>query len=207
MIEVATAYAVVQGVGLVVKGIKEAANLAREAFDEVNEAVESGKNLAESMSGVTKFFSAAGKYETQRAQLEEAKVKQEEAVARGETVADHMSDAEYVMEMMAIDRQIKQYYDDIKHLFTYHFQEPGMWNEFWQRMGKLRADREAKAEAVRRAEMEKRLAVKAAEMAKRRKKQEMWQLMENTFAVIVGVIVSAAIIYGIVWMFKAGGNL
>jgi hypothetical protein len=145
MIDPVTIGLAIQGVKLVVSGIKAAADEAKEAFDSINECVESGKNLA-SLSPVKQFFSAAGKYEEHRAHLEEAKVAQEEAVERGETVVDHMSDAEYVMELMAIDRQIKQYYDDIKHIFIYHFQEAGMWDEFWVRMHKLRSDREAKAE-------------------------------------------------------------
>jgi len=108
MIDPVTIGLAIAGVKAVVTGVKEAAALAREAFDEINGAVESGKTLADSMSGVTKFFSAAGKYETKRSQLEEAKAAQEAAVAKGEPVPGYVSDAEYVMELMIIDRQIKQ---------------------------------------------------------------------------------------------------
>jgi hypothetical protein len=154
---------------------------------------------------VKKFFSAAGKYETNRAQLEEAKAAQEEAAERGETVADHMSDAEYVMELMAIDRQIKQYYDDIKHIFIYHFQEAGMWDEFWQRMGKLRADREAKAEAKRRAETEKRLQEKAAAMKKRRAIAKRVEMVQMVLAGIVIVCLLVGFVYAMRWMIQQGG--
>jgi len=205
MIDPATIGLVVVGVKAVVAGVKEAAVLAKEAFDEINGAVESGKTLADSMSGVTKFFSAAGKYETKRSQLEEAKVAQEAAVAKGESVPDYVSDAEYVMELMIIDRQIKQYYDNIKHIFTYHFQEAGMWDEFWQRMGKLRADREAKAEAQRQAETEKRLHAKAEEMKKRRAKQEMVAHIELVATVIFLILLVAGFCWSIRWMFQQGG--
>jgi nitrate reductase NapE component len=154
---------------------------------------------------VKKFFSAAGKYETNRAQLEEAKIAQEEAIERGETVADHMSDAEYVMELMAIDRQIKQYYDDIKHIFIYHFQEAGMWDEFWQRMGKLRADREAKAEAKRRAETEKRLHEKAEAMKKKRAKAKQLETIQAVLAMVVIFALIAGFGYFMRWMFQQGG--
>lgn len=205
MIDPVTIGLAVAGVKAVVTGVKEAAALAREAFDEINGAVESGKTLADSMSGVTKFFSAAGKYETKRSQLEEAKIAQETAVAKGEPVPDYVSDAEYVMELMIIDRQIKQYYDDIKHIFTYHFQEAGMWDEFWQRMGKLRADREAKAEAARQAETEKRLQAKAIEMKKRRARQHLIDFAETIGAGIVITGIILAFCWAIWWMFQQGG--
>jgi hypothetical protein len=205
MIDPVTIGLAVAGVKAVVTGVKEAAALAREAFDEINGAVESGKTLADSMSGVTKFFSAAGKYETKRSQLEEAKVAQEAAVAKGEPVPDYVSDAEYVMELMIIDRQIKQYYDDIKHIFTYHFQEAGMWDEFWQRMNKLRSEREAKAEAARQAETEKRLEAKRIEMKKRRERQRLIDGVEAVGAGIVIVIIILIFCWAIWWMFQQGG--
>jgi hypothetical protein len=205
MIDPLTIGLAVAGVKAVVTGVKEAAALAREAFDEINGAVESGKTLADSMSGVTKFFSAAGKYETKRSQLEEAKAAQEAAVAKGEPVPDYVSDAEYVMELMIIDRQIKQYYDDIKHIFTYHFQEAGMWDEFWQRMGKLRAEREAKAEAARQAETEKRLHEKTLAMKKRRERQRLIDSVETVGAGVVIVIIILMFCWAIRWMFQQGG--
>jgi hypothetical protein len=205
MIDPVTIGLAIAGVKAVVTGVKEAAALAKEAFDEINGAVESGKTLADSMSGVTKFFSAAGKYETKRSQLEEAKVAQEATVAKGEPVPDYVSDAEYVMELMIIDRQIKQYYDDIKHIFTYHFQEAGMWDEFWQRMGKLRADREAKAEAARQAETEKRLHEKALEMKQRRAKAQRLETAQAVGTMIVVFALIAGFGYFMRWMFQQGG--
>lgn len=205
MIDPVTIGLAIAGVKAVVTGVKEAATLAREAFDEINGAVESGKTLADSMSGVTKFFSAAGKYEHQRTQLEEARAAQEAAVAQGQPVPDYVSDAEYVMELMIIDRQIKQYYEDIKHIFIYHFQEAGMWDEFWARMHKLRADREAKAEALRQAETEKRLQAKAAEMKKRRAKQAMLDQIELAATVVVIVGVVFAFCWAMWWMIQQGG--
>jgi len=205
MIDPVTIGLAIQGVKLVVQGIKSAADEAKEAFDSINECVESGKTLAESISPVKKFFASAGKYETNRAQLEEAKVAQEEAIERGETVADHMSDAEYVMELMAIDRQIKQYYEDIKHIFIYHFQEAGMWEEFWQRMGKLRADREAKAEAKRRAETEKRLQEKAAAMKKIRERAKRIESIQLFATVVIIVALILGFSYGMFWLIQQGG--
>jgi hypothetical protein len=205
MIDPVTIGLAIAGVKAVVTGVKEAAALAREAFDEINGAVESGKTLADSMSGVTKFFSAAGKYETKRSQLEEAKVAQEAAIAQGQPVPDYVSDAEYVMELMIIDRQIKQYYDDIKHIFIYHFQEAGMWDEFWARMHKLRSDRESKAEALRQAETEKRLQAKASEMKKRRAKRQMLDQVELAATIIIIIGVVFAFSWAMWWMFQQGG--
>jgi tetratricopeptide (TPR) repeat protein len=205
MIDPVTIGLAIQGVKLVVNGIKAAADEAKEAFDSINECVESGKTLADSIAPVKQFFSAAGKYETNRLQLEKAKEEQEQAIERGESMDDHMSDAEYVMELMAIDRQIKQYYADIKHLFIYHFQEPGMWEEFSQRMNKLRSDREAKAEAKRRAETEKKLKEKADIMRRRRQYAKRIESFQMVLAgiVIIGIIVG--FVFFMQWMIQQGG--
>ena len=205
MIDPVTIGLAITGVKAVVTGVKEAAALAREAFDEINDAVESGKTLADSMSGVTKFFSAAGKYETKRSQLEEAKVAQEAAIAQGQPVPDYVSDAEYVMELMIIDRQIKQYYDDIKHIFIYHFQDAGMWDEFWARMHKLRAERESKAETLRRAEMERRLHEKAKAMKERRAKAKQEEAIQTVLGVTVVLVLIIGFGYFMRWMFQQGG--
>ena len=135
----------------------------------------------------------------------EAKAAQEAAVAKGEPVPDYVSDAEYVMELMIIDRQIKQYYDDIKHIFTYYFQEAGMWDEFWERMGKLRADREAKAETLRRAEMERRLHEKAKAMKERRAKAKQEETIQTVLGVTVVLVLIIGFGYFMRWMFQQGG--
>lgn len=201
---ISTAIMVVQGVGAIVKGIRAFADEANKAVGEINKCVESGKQLKDSMAPITKFFGAASKYESARTQLEQAKEIQDKAIAAGNPVADAMSDAEYVMEMMSIDRQIKQHYDDIKHYFIYHFDEAGMWDDFWSRLSKLRAEREAKAEEKRRADMEKRLAIKAAEMARRRARAKQIEIIET---VIAGFVVTALIIgfiFGLNWILKQG---
>jgi hypothetical protein len=109
------------------------------------------------------------------------------------------------MELMAIDRQIKQYYADIKHLFIYHFQEAGMWEEFWERMGKLRADREAKAEEKRRAETEKKLKEKAEIMRRRRAYAKRIESVQMVVAgiVIIGIIIG--FVWFMRWMIQQGG--
>ncbi len=99
---ISTAIMVVQGVSAIVKGIRSFADEANKAVNEINKCVESGKQLKDSMAPITKFFSAASKYESARTQLEQAKEIQDKAIAAGNPVADAMSDAEYVMEMMSI---------------------------------------------------------------------------------------------------------
>lgn len=201
---ISTGIMIVQGVSAIIKLVKSAAEETTEAFDQINKCVESGKQLKDSMSSVTKFFSSAGKYESARTQLEEAKQIQDQAIANGEPVPDAISDAEYVMEMMAIDRQIKQYYDNIKNYFVYHFQESGMWEDFWARLHALRKDREEKAEAKRRAEMEKRLAIKAAEMEKRRAKAKRIQIIQNIIGGVIIFIITCGFIWFLKWMFEQG---
>jgi hypothetical protein len=206
MIDPMTIGLAIQGVKLVVNAVKSAADEAREAVDAINECVDSGKKLGQSLSPVKKFFRAASKYEESRSQLEDAKKAQDEAIANGQPVVDPITDAEYVMDMMAADREIKQYYDQIKHIMIYHFDESGMWDEFWTRLSRLRKEREAKAEDARRAATEARLAIAAEKMRKKRKLQRTLNLVYNCIGGFVITAIIAGFAWFIHWMFKQGAN-
>jgi hypothetical protein len=196
----------IQGVRLVVNAVKSAADEAKEAVDSIQECVDSGKKLGDSLSPVKKFFRAASKYEESRSQLEDAKKAQDEAIANGEPVADPISDAEYVMDMMAADREIKQYYDQIKHHMIYHFDESGMWDEFWERLSRLRREREAKAEDARRAATEARLAMAAEKMRKKRAVARTMNIVYNCLGGFVITLIIAGFAWFINWMFQQGGR-
>jgi hypothetical protein len=206
MIDPMTIGLAVSGIKLVINGIKSAADEAKEAVDSINECVESGKKLGESLSPVKKFFAAANKYEIGRTALEEAKKTQDIAIANGEPVADPISDAEYVMEMMAMDREIKQYYAQIKHHFIYNFDEPGMWDEFSERLTKLRKEREAKAEEARKAATEARLAIVAEGMRKKRARAKTLNIIYNCVGGFVITLIIAGFAWFIKWMFDQGAN-
>jgi hypothetical protein len=206
MIDPMTIGLAVSGIKLVINGIKSAADEAKEAVDSVQECIESGKKLGESLSPVKKFFSAASRYELGRNNLEEAKKAQDQAIAAGEPVADPISDAEYVMEMMAMDREIKNYYAQIKHIMIYHFDESGMWDEFWDRLSRLRKEREEKAEAARKAATEARLAIVAEKMRKKRKLQRTLNIVYNCIGGFVITLIIAGFAWFINWMFKQGAQ-
>jgi hypothetical protein len=204
MIDPMTIGLAIQGVKLVVNAVKSAADEAREAVDAINECVDSGKKLGDSLSPVKKFFRAASKYEENRSQLEDAKKKQDEAIASGQPVDDPITDAEYVMDMMAADREIKQYYDQIKHHMIYHFDESGMWDEFWERLSRLRREREAKAEDARRAATEARLAIAAEKMRKKRARAKTLNIIYNCVGGFVITAIIAGFAWFIHWMFDQG---
>ena len=206
MIDPITIGLAIQGVKLVVNSIKSAADEAREAVESVQECVDSGKKLGESLSPIKKFFTAASKYESSRTQLEEAKKAQDEAIADGKQVPDAISDAEYVMEMMAMDREIKQYYAQIKHIMIYHFDESGMWDEFWERLSRLRMEREEKAEAARKAATEARLALAAEKMRKRRAMAKTLSLIYNIVGGFVITFIIAGFAWFINWIFDQGAK-
>jgi hypothetical protein len=206
MIDPMTIGLAIQGVKLVVNSIKSAADEAKEAVDSVQECVDAGKKLGESLSPVKKFFTAASKYELGRNNLEEAKKAQDLAIANGEPVVDPITDAEYVMEMMAMDREIKQYYAQIKHVMIYHFDESGMWDEFWERLSRLRKEREEKAEAARKAATEARLAIAAEKMRKKRKLQRTLNIIYNCVGGFVITLIVAGFAWFIKWMFNQGAQ-
>jgi hypothetical protein len=206
MIELAAVGLAIQGAKLAIEGIKQTAELMRGTFDEINKCVDSGKELSASMKPITKFFSLAGTYEINKTKLEEAKHTQDIALQQGMTLENPISDAEYVIEMMSIDREIKQYYDQIKHHFIYHFDEAGLWDDFWSRLSKLRADREAKAEAKRREETEKRLAIIAEKMRIKRQRQKVFNIIYNIVGGFVITFIIAGFAWFIRWMFEQGAH-
>jgi hypothetical protein len=110
------------------------------------------------------------------------------------------------MDMMAADREIKQYYDQIKHIMIYHFDESGMWDEFWARLSKLRREREAKAEAARKAATEARLAIAAEKMRKKRARAKTLSIIYNCVGGFVITLIIAGFAWFINWMFKQGAN-
>lgn len=203
---ISTAIMVAQGVKLALTGVKDTAKLAKETFRELEEMVGAGASLMDAMPSFSKFFSHSSKYEEKRIELVEAQQKQDSVVEQtGVKPPEYISDAEYVLEMMAIDREQKMFYENIKQWLIYNFSESGLWDDFNRRLNKLQSDRQEKAEAKRKAEMEKRLAEKVAAMKKRREKEKFWDNVQIIIGVVFGAVSTIAMAYGIWWMFQLGG--
>lgn len=186
IIEIATAISLI-------KGAKQAFDVAKEAFDEIKECAEAGKSAHDSLTALTSFFSAAGKAEEGIAKAKELQEHPPENLP-----VDSRSDYEIVIDMMVAERQLKQFYVELREMFTYQFQEPGLYQEFMDRLQKLRDGR-------RKAETERRLHQKALEMQARRKKQQQLDVM---FQVIAGVvIVGIVVVFGwfMFWMLGQKG--
>ena len=188
IVEVSTAIAVI-------KGAKAAFDVAKEAFDEIKECAEAGKSAHESLSALTSFFSAAGKAEEGIAKAKELQDNPPENVPE-----DTRSDYEIVIDMMVAERQLKQFYTELREMFIYQFQEPGLYDEFMGRLDKLRADRRAK-------ETEKLLHKKALEMAARRKRSQQMDMIYQFAAVLIITAIVLGFFYGMWWMFQQGGKL
>lgn len=204
---ISTVIMVAQGVKLALTGVKETASLAKETFHELEEMIGAGASLMDAMPSFSKFFSHSSKYEEKRIELVEAQQKQDAAVEEtGVKPPEYISDAEYVLEMMAIDREQKMFYENIKQWLIYNFSEAGLWDDFNKRLNKLQSDRQEKAEAKRKAETEKRLAEKVAAMKKRREREKFWDNVQVVIGVLFGVAASIATAYGIWWMFQQGAR-
>jgi len=111
---------------------------------------------------------------------------------------DKRSDYEIVIDMMVAERQLKQFYVELREMFTYQFQEPGLYQEFMDRLQKLRDGR-------RKVETEKRLHQKALEMQARRKKKQQFEFVFNAVAILVIVAIVVAFAWAMVWMFNQKG--
>jgi len=186
IVEIATAISLI-------KGAKQAFDVAKEAFDEIKECAEAGKSAHDSLSALTSFFSAAGKAEEGIAKAKELQQNPPENVPE-----DNRSDYEIVIDMMVAERQLKQFYVELREMFTYQFQEPGLYQEFMDRLQKLRDGR-------RRAETEKLLHKKAVEMQARRKRQQRFDMIFQVVGGAVVVFIFVAFFWGMLWMFSQKG--
>jgi chromosome segregation ATPase len=188
IVEVTTAIAVI-------KGAKQAFDVAKEAFDEIKKCAQAGKAAHESLGALTSFFSAAGKAEEGIAKAKELQEHPPENVPE-----DTRSDYEIVIDMMVAERQLRQFYVELREMFVYQFQEPGLYDEFMERLQKLRDGR-------RKADVERRLHQKAIEMQARRKKQKEREFVFNVIAGFVLVGIFSLFVWGMIWMFNQKGVL
>ncbi len=190
------------------KALKGAFDVAKEAMDEFRACAEAGMTATESMGSLIKVFTAQGEAqkainEAKRAKVDPAPVTEDGSPA--EPVPKKSATVQ-ALEAMQYERELKAQEEELKTYLIYNFNEPGLYAELCARRDAIvNAEREEE-EGRRRAETERILAIKREEMRKRRERQRMWELMENTATLILGVAVSAAIIYGIVWMFQFGGK-
>ena len=102
--------------------------------------------------------------------------------------------------MMVAERQLRQFYVELREMFVYQFQEPGLYDEFMERLQKLRDGR-------RKADVERRLHQKAIEMQARRKKQKEREFVFNVIAGFVLVGIFSLFVWGMIWMFNQKGVL
>ncbi|CAB4141372.1 hypothetical protein UFOVP687_31 [uncultured Caudovirales phage] len=186
IVEIATAISLI-------KGAKQAFDVAKEAFDEIKECAEAGKSAHDSLSALTSFFSAAGKAEEGIAKAKELNENPPDNVPE-----DRRSDYEIVIDMMVAERQLKQFYVELREMFTYQFQEPGLYQEFMDRLQKLRDGR-------RRAETEKLLHKKAVEMQARRKRQQQFDVVFQVLGGAVVIFIIVAFFWVMLWMFSQKG--
>ena len=186
IVEIATAISLI-------KGAKQAFDVAKEAFDEIKECAEAGKSAHDSLSALTSFFSAAGKAEEGIAIAKELNENPPDNVPE-----DRRSDYEIVIDMMVAERQLKQFYVELREMFTYQFQEPGLYQEFMDRLQKLRDGR-------RRAETEKLLHKKAVEMQARRKRQQQFDVVFQVLGGAVVIFIIVAFFWVMLWMFSQKG--
>jgi len=81
-----------------------------------------------------------------------------------------------------------------------------MWDEFSSRLSSLRKEREEKAEAKRREETEKRLAIVAEKMRIKRQRQKVFNIIYNCVGGFVITFIIIGFAWFIKWMFEQGGT-
>jgi len=183
------------------KALKSAFDFAKSAMEEFRECAEAGMSATESMGSLIKVFTAQGEVQKQINDAKKQKI-EPPAVVDGQPVEPvaRKSATVVALEAMQYERELKQHEEELKHYLTWQCQEPGLYAELCQRRDAIvNAEREEEEER-RRAAMEIRLREKAELMRKRREKQRKIDFAVEVLTVIVGAIVSGALIYGIYFM-------
>ena len=184
------------------KALKSAFDTAKEAMDEFRSCAEAGMGAAESMGAMVKFFTAQG--EVKKA-LVESKLPPE-PTADGAPV-ETRSDTAIALEAMQYEMQLREDEEEIKTYLIYNCKQSGLYDDLCRRREEIANVRAAKAEAARRAETERILAIKRADMAVRRKRTRKIEAIKEGVGVVVGTVTACGLAYAIYWMFKYGGKL
>lgn len=204
MIDPLTISAVVGGA----KALKGAFDMAKEAMEEFRACAEAGMDASQSMGSLIKVFTAHGEVQREINAAKQAKIvpppPNEDGTLPPEE--ERKSATVLALEAMQYERELLRQEEELKHYLIYQCNESGLYQELCARRDAIVNQRKAEEAARLKAETEKVLARKRREAEERRKREQMWELMETTFTVLLGVGLSIAVVWAIFWMISLKGK-
>lgn len=159
---------------------------AEAAVAGVKKAIALGKEIQECYHEISTFFENQG-------EIQAAAIEQEHEKKKTGNATKQALDATFAA------RRMFRMEIELKEMLIYQSNESGLYEEMCMRRDAIIL------EAKERVEEEAR-QLRMAAAAKRRKKQELLQNIQEWCAVVVGVSISSAIMWAIWWMFKHRGD-
>jgi hypothetical protein len=157
---------------------------AEAAVAGVKKAIALGKEIQECYHEISTFFENQG-------EIQAAAIEQEHEKKKTGNATKQALDATFAA------RRMFRMEIELKEMLIYQSNESGLYEEMCMRRDAIIL------EAKERVEEEAR-QLRMAAAAKKRKKAEMLQNIQEWCAVVVGVSISSAIMWAIWWMFKNG---
>lgn len=197
MLDPITISAVVGGA----KALKSAFDMSKNAMDEFRACAKAGMDAKQSFGALVNVFVAHG--ETQK-QINE--VKKPAPIAEDVTPKAKKSATVLALEAMQMERELRDQEEEIKNYLIYQCNESGLYDELCRRRDAIVNAEKAAQEEARRAETEKILEIKREQMAKKRKRRRIFEIVYNILGGFVITLIIAGFAWFIRWMFQQGGS-
>jgi len=196
MLDPITISAVVGGA----KALKSAFDMSKNAMDEFRACAKAGMDAKQSFGALVNVFIAHG--ETQK-QINE--VKKPAPVAEDATPKAKKSATAIALEAMQMERELRDQEEEIKNYLIYQCNESGLYDELCRRRDAITNAEKIAQEEARRAETERILEIKREQMAKKRKRRRILEIVYNILGGFVITFIIAGFAWFIRWMFEQGG--
>jgi hypothetical protein len=203
MLDPITISAVVGGA----KALKSAFDMSKNAMDEFRACAKAGMDAKQSFGALVNVFIAHGETQKQINEVKNAKIKppvtEDGSPAKP---APKKSATVLALEAMQMERELRDQEEEIKNYLIYQCNESGLYDELCRRRDAIVNAEKAAQEEARRAETEKILEIKREQMAKKRKRRRIFEIVYNILGGFVITLIIAGFAWFIRWMFQQGGS-
>ena len=164
---------------------------AEAAVAGVKKAIALGKEVQECYHEIASFFESQG-------EIQAAAITQEHEVKMGRAEPKNSATKQALDATFAARRMFRMEIE-LKEMLIYQSNESGLYDEMCMRRDAIILEAKNKID-------EEARALRMAVAAKKRKREERLQHIQEWCAVVVGVTISSAIMWAVFWMFKHRGD-
>lgn len=164
---------------------------AEAAVSGIKKAIALGKEVQECYHEISTFFQSQG-------EIQAAVIEQQHEIKMGRSEPKDSATKQALDATFAARRMFRMEIE-LKEMLIYQSNESGLYDEMCMRRDAIILETKNKID-----EEARQLRMVAA--AKKRKKEERIQAIQDWCAVVVGVTISSAIMWAIFWMFKHRGD-